>query len=289
MTAVATSAARQHTAGSRAPSRYLTGLLTPRGITGLSLVAIVLLAGLIGPLFLSFGPLRQSAQALAPPGAYGHLLGTDEVGRDLLARLFAGIRVDALLAVVAVPVAAILGTALGMLSALSSLAGDVVQRLFDVLLGFPGVVMGVAVGIALGPSQTAVMVTIVLVAMPPFGRLTRITTLSQLSRDYVNAATVLGTPRWKIIVRHILPNVADTVLVRAAVAVAQAVEIEGGLSVIGLGIQPPQPSLGSMISAGSQYLSTSPLYSLAPVAVVFTLVFGFTLIADALNKAVLRR
>jgi peptide/nickel transport system permease protein len=132
-------------------------------------------------------------------------------------------------------------------------------------------------------------VTIVLFALPAFGRQARIATLGQMSRDYVSAARVLGTSRTRILVGHMLPNIADAVLVRAAVGVAQAIQIEGGLSVVGLGIQPPRPSLGSMIAGGSQYLSSSPLYSLVPVLVVFVLIFGCTLVADALNKAVLRR
>lgn len=273
----------------RPRNRYLDGLLSPRGITGTALVLLILLAGFVVPVFLPYGPLQQSAATLVPPGTGGHLLGTDEVGRDILARVLAGIRVDALLAVVAVPIGAVAGTALGMLSGLSRIAGGMVQRLFDIMLGFPGVVMGIAVGIAISPGQTAVIVTIVLASIPAFGRQARLTTQSQLQRDYVSAAVVAGTPRRQIIVRHVLPNVADTVLVRMAISVAHAVQVEGALSVVGLGIQPPQASLGAMISDGSSYLQSSPLYSLAPVAVVFVLILGCTLIADALNKAVLRR
>jgi peptide/nickel transport system permease protein len=276
-------------AAPRRRSRYLTGLLSPRGMTGAALVILILLAGFVVPLFLPYGPVQQSAATLAPAGTGGHLLGTDELGRDILARVLAGIRVDALLAVVAVPIAAVIGTALGMLSGLNSFAGGLVQRVFDILLGFPGVVMGVAVGIAMSPGSNAVIVTIILVAIPAFGRQARLATLTQLSRDYVSAATVAGTPRWQIIVRHVLPNVADAVLVRAAAAVGQAIQVEGGLSVVGLGIQPPQASLGAMISTGASYLSSSPLYALVPVAVVFVLILGCTLLADALNKAVLRR
>jgi peptide/nickel transport system permease protein len=280
------------TPGGAAPrprNRYLAGFLSARGITGAALLILILLAGFMVPLFLPYGPLQQSAAALAPPGTGGHLLGTDEFGRDILARVLSGIRVDAFLAVVALPIAAVGGTALGMLSGLNRIAGGLVQRLFDILLGFPGVVMGVAVGIAMSPGQSAVIVTIVLIAMPAFGRQARLTTQSQLQRDYVSAAIVAGTPRWQIIIRHVLPNVADTVLVRAAVAVAHAIQVEGALSVVGLGIQPPQASLGVMISSGAPYLSSSPLYSLAPVAVVFVLILGCTVLADALNKAVLRR
>jgi peptide/nickel transport system permease protein len=268
---------------------YVTGLGSPGGVAGLTLIGVVLLTGILGPVFLSYGPLQQGTNALAGAGSGGNLLGTDEFGRDLLARGMAGIRVDALVAVVAVPVAAVAGSLLGMLSGLHRRAGGAVQRLFDILLGFPGIVMGIAVGIAMSPGRNSVIVAVVLVTMPAFGRQTRLTTLSQLSRDYVSAATVAGTPRWQIILRHVAPNIVDAVLVRAAVAVAQAIQIEGGLSVIGLGIQPPRASLGSMISAGSPYLDSHPLYSLVPVAVVFMLVLGFTMLADALNKAVLRR
>lgn len=267
---------------------YIAGLLSRRGITGISLVGIIVLCSLVIPPFLDYGPLQQGAAALAPPGVGGHLLGTDEVGRDLLARVLAGVRVDALIAVIAIPAAAVLGSGLGMLSGLYRRTGGVIQRVFDILLGFPGIVMGVAVGITISPGVVSVIVTVVLVTAPAFGRLTRMTALTQLSRDYVSAAVVVGTPRWRIIARHVLPNVADTILVRAAVAVAQAIQIEGGLSVVGLGVQPPQASLGAMISSGSPYLSDHPLYSLVPVAVVFVLVLGFTMLADALNKAVLR-
>jgi len=290
MTVAATVEEQSPPAGTpaRRRNRYLVGLGTGRGITGLTLIAVIVLAGLIVPLLLSSGPLEQTADALAQPSG-AHPLGTDEVGRDILARVVGGIRVDLLLALVAVPTAAVAGTGLGMLGAVGGLAGGAVQRLFDVLLGFPGVVLGVAVGIALGPGFGAVLVTIVLFALPAFGRQARMATLGQMSRDYVSAARVLGTSRTRVLIGHMLPNIADAVLVRAAVGVAQAIQIEGGLSVVGLGIQPPRPSLGSMIAGGSQYLSSSPLYSLVPVLVVFVLIFGCTLVADALNKAVLRR
>lgn len=275
----------------RVPRRRspFSGLRTPRGVIGLAIVAIIVLAGLLAPLFLSWGPLQQSGDTLAPALTGAHVFGTDEVGRDILARVLAGIRLDALLVVVAIPVSAILGTALGMLSVASVTAGNAAQWIFNVLLGFPGVVMGIAVSIAIAPGRTAVMVAMVLATMPAFGRQARLTALAQASRDYVSAATVAGTPRREIIVRHILPNVIDTVIVRITPAVSQAIQLEGALSVVGLGIQPPQASLGEMISSGSQYLSSSPMYSLAPLLVVFITVMGLSLIGDAANEGMLRR
>jgi peptide/nickel transport system permease protein len=273
-------------AGDRTP---LAGLRTPRGAAGLTIVAIVLLAGIVVPLFLRYGPLQQSGETLVGAGVHGHLFGTDEVGRDILARTLQGVRVDALLAVIAVPVAAVLGTALGMASALSRRGGAAAQYLFNFLLGFPGVVMGIAVSIAIAPGVTAICVAIVLVTIPTFGRQARLTALAELSRDYVRAATVVGRSRRAIVVSHILPNVADSVIVRLAPAVSAVIQIEGALSVVGLGIQPPRASLGDMIATGSQYLSNAPLYALAPLGVVFLLVLGLSLVAGALNRAMLRR
>ena len=253
------------------------------------MVGLVLLAGLILPLFLKAGPLQQSADALAPAWTGAHLFGTDEVGRDILARVLAGIRLDAVLVVVAVPISVVLGTALGLLSVANPLAGDVAQWIFNLLLGFPGVVMGIAVSVAIAPGKTAIIVAMVLATIPAFGRQARITAMAELSRDYVAAATVAGTPRREIARHHILPNVLDTVIARIAPAVSHAVLLEGALSVVGLGIQPPQASLGQMIASGSQYLSDAPMYALAPLVAVFLAVMGLSLIGDALNDAVLRR
>jgi peptide/nickel transport system permease protein len=278
--------------GTRRSSRGrgpLQGLRTGRGATGLAIVALVLLAGLIVPLFLKYGALDQSGETLVGAGVGGHLFGTDEVGRDILARTLQGVRVDALLAVISVPVAAVLGTALGLASALSRRGGAAAQYLFNFLLGFPGVVMGIAVSIAIAPGVTAICVAIVLVTIPTFGRQARLTALGEMSRDYVSAATVVGRSRRAILVSHILPNVADSVIVRLAPAVSAVIQIEGALSVVGLGIQPPQASLGEMIATGSQYLSNAPLYALAPLGVVFVLVLGLSLVAGALNRAMLRR
>lgn len=266
----------------------LAGLRSPRGIAGLTLVALFVLAGLIPPLFLSWGPLQQSEHALAPAFSSGHLLGSDEVGRDILARVLGGIRLDLLLVVIAIPISAVLGTALGALGAISAAAGATAQWVFNVLLGFPGVVIGVVVAIALAPGRTSVLVGMALTTIPVFGRQARVTTLAQMSRDYIDAAEIAGTPRLEIVLRHVLPNVLDSVITRIAPAVSQAIQLEAALSVVGLGLQPPAPSLGQMIFAGSNYLRNLPSYSLAPVVAVFIAILGLSLLGDALNEAMLR-
>lgn len=268
-------------------SRYLAALRSPHGVIGLSLLLFIVLVGVLGPLFISFSPYEQGSDALAGPSRV-HLLGTDEIGRDILSRLVAGIRVDLMICLIAVPLSAALGTILGLAGGLSKIAGESFQRLFDLLLGFPGIILGIAVSLAMGAGFAAVVLTIVLVTIPRFGRQTRSALLTQLSRDYVTAAQIVGVPRLQVLTRHVLPNVLDSVVVLIAIISESAVKIEGGLSVVGLGIQPPHPSLGSMISSGSTYIFQAPQYALTPVIVLAALVFALTLISDALNRTGLR-
>jgi peptide/nickel transport system permease protein len=268
--------------------RYGQALRSVKGAIGLGLVLLIVLISVLAPLVLPYGEYEQGPDALlAPTGS--HLLGTDEVGRDLLARLLAGTRVDLVITLIAVPISAAAGTLLGLLGMLSRWAGALFQRLFDVLLGVPAVILGVAVAIAITPGMESVIIAIVLVTMPVFGRQAGSALAGQLPLDYVAAAEVLGFPRRRVMMRHVLPNIIDVIFVRIAVVMAQAITVEGGLSVIGLGIQSPQPSLGSMIKDGSAYLLDTPLYALMPVAVVVLLVVGYTMLSDALNQAVLRK
>jgi peptide/nickel transport system permease protein len=267
--------------------RYVMALATPRGAGGVMLLVLVVLAVVLGPIVLPYGPYDQRADALLGPGAH-HLLGTDQVGRDLLSRILAGARVDLVITLIAVPIAAVVGTLLGLIGVLSDLLGAIFQRLFDVLLGVPAIILGIGAAMALTPGMRSVIVAVVLVATPMFGRQARAALLSQLPLDYVAAARVLGFSKRRIMIHHILPNVMDVVFVRIAIVMAHAITIEGGLSVVGLGIQSPKPSLGSMIKEGSAYLTGTPMYALGPIIVVIVLVTGYTLLSDALNRAVLR-
>jgi peptide/nickel transport system permease protein len=272
----------------RHAGRYRRALRRPRGAVGLILVLLPVLLSLLGPLVLRYSPVEQGPAALQPPSV-DHLLGTDEVGRDLLARVLAGTRVELLITLVAVPIAAVLGTLLGSLAAVNRFADAIFQRVFDVLLGVPAVIVGVSVAVVMTPGMESLMIAIVLVTMPMFGRQARGALLIELSQDYVTAADVLGFPRRRVMLHHILPNTIDAIFVRFAVTMALAIMVEGSVSVIGLGIQPPQTSLGSLIKNGSIYMFDFPLYALAPIFVVVMLIVGYTMIADALNQAVLRK
>lgn len=290
MTADAPSFPRRYTAlwRSAGRNRYLRGLRSPRGMTGAALLAAVLVASLAGPLVIGISPDAQTSNALAPAST-GHPFGTDEVGRDLLTRTLYGIRVDLFLGLIAVPISAACGTLLGLSGVLSARLGNAVQRCLDIIIGFPGMVLGVAVAVIMGPGPEAIVVTVAILNLPTFGRLARATYLSQRGREYVVAAEVLGVSTRRVMLRHILPFAADNAIAQSAIAMGHAVFIEGGLSIVGLGVQPPSPSLGSLLSSGFPYIDSSPLYVLAPSLALAWIVLSFTLLADALNAEVNRR
>ncbi|SOB85490.1 ABC transporter permease [Streptomyces sp. 1331.2] len=268
-------------------NRYLSGLRTWRGLTGLALVGLVALAGLLAPLLTSTDPNAQSALALAGPGA-GHPFGTDDLGRDLYSRVLHGIGTDLALIVTAVPIGALLGCSAALLAATSRWADLAVQRAFDLLLAFPGLILGLAVTAVLGPGRWPVVVVIALAEIPGFGRQLRAGILVQREREYALAARVGGASRARVLLRHVVPNAVDPLIVQTAVALSLGVFIEGALSFLGLGVRPPEPTLGSILSQSVAYLATDPTFAAAPLAATTALVLGFTLIAEALNRGIRR-
>ncbi|WP_211359690.1 ABC transporter permease [Actinocorallia herbida] len=269
-------------------SRYAGALRTARGATGAGLLAVLVLAALLVPVFARGGYDAQGPDALAGPSG-GAWFGTDELGRDLFVRTLFGLRADLSLVLVAVPVSAVLGTLLGLAGAIAPWLGGLAQRALDVVLGFPSLILGICVALVMGPGWAALAVAIVVYGLPAFGRLSRATLLAQQQREYVLAARVMGVPRRRILTRHILPHAIDPILVQTAVAMVAAVFLESSLSLVGLGVQPPAPSLGTLLNSGIRYLSEQPAYVAGPAAVLLLLALGLSLLADALNEAVNRR
>lgn len=246
-------------------------------------VAIVTLALLVAPQVAPYDLDAQSSNAFAGPSG-SHLLGTDEVGRDTLSRLMYAIRLDLVIALLAIPVGGCIGTLLGLSGVLSPRLGQLTARLFDIVIGFPTLVLAIAVALVMTPGTTAVIVAISVINVPVFGRLARGSMLTQLSRDYVVAARMLGASQWRILRRHILPNIRSALLVQGAIAIADAVFIEGALSILGLGIQAPRASLGSMVQSGLPYIAQSPVYVLAPTLALAVIILMFTTLADLFNR-----
>jgi peptide/nickel transport system permease protein len=275
------------TATPRPRNPYLDGLLSPRGLTGLALVGVLALAGLLAPLLASADPTAQSADALLGPGG-GHLFGTDEVGRDLFSRVLYGIRTDLSIILVAVPAAALAGTLLALLATASRAADVVVQRLFDLVLAFPGLILALAITAIMGTGYWPVIIVIGLAETPGFGRVLRAGILVQRERDYAIAVRAGGSSASRVLVRHVLPNAVDPIVVQLAVSLPIAVFIEGAMSFLGVGVRPPDPTLGSVLSQAMPYLSDHPYLAAAPLIAVTGLVLGFTLIAEALNRGIRR-
>lgn len=286
---VATIARRQRRLTPNATARrYLGALRSPRGLTGLVFLVVLVALALLAPVVFPGGYDQQSGEALTGP-SFAHPFGTDELGRDLLVRTLYGLRMDFSIIAVAVPVSMVVGTALGLAGALSRFAGAVIQRLLDIILGFPGVILGICVVMIIGPGWMALVTAIAIGGLPFFGRLARASLLEQSSREYVVAARTLGVKKGTLLVRHILPNAVDPILVSGALFVVVAIFIEAGLSIIGLGIQPPEPSLGSLLNVGMRFIESSPMYILGPTLVLIVLAMAFSLLSDALNDSVNRK
>ncbi|MEV0384877.1 ABC transporter permease [Nonomuraea sp. NPDC050643] len=269
-------------------ARYLSAFRTPKGVIGSAILVIMTAAALLAPVLFPGGYDQQGREALT--GISGaHIFGVDEFGRDIFVRSVYGLRIDLSLILTAVPLSMAIGTLLGLSGAISERLGDGVQRLLDVIIGFPGLVLGICLVTILEPGWNALFLTILISGLPTAGRLARGAWLAQQNREYVLAARVLGVSRGHLLVRHVLPNAMDAAVVNAAVWMVVGVYIEAGLSIVGLGVQPPTPSLGVLLNNGLRFVTQSPTYIIGPALLLLLVAIGFSLVSDALNEAVNRR
>ena len=246
--------------------------------------AVVMALG--APLLSPHDPLKQNLDnSLAPPGRT-HVLGTDNVGRDVLSRVIWGTRVSLIAGVVSVALAAVTGSLLGLLAGYAGGHTDgLVMRAMDAVLSFPPLVLALALGAVLGAGLSGVLIALGVVYTPTFARLMRGQVLAITTRDYVDAARALGASGLRVACRHIVPNAATPIVVQASLSVAFAILAEASLSFLGLGIQPPQPSWGSMINAGRGYMQQAPWIVFGPGAALFVTVVGLNFVGDAVRDA----
>lgn len=258
-------------------------------IVGIALVAAIVLAGIGAPLLTRYAPDFQIGGATLLPASTAHPFGTDDLGRDLFSRVLYGIRVDIVVSLAGVPLALVLGTVLGLCGPLWGPADVVIQRTFDVILAFPILILGIAIAVITSPGIVAIVATVALANVPIFGRLARAAVITQRERDYVAAAQAIGAGPLRILVRHILPNSVDALIVQAALSLATAVFVEGGMSFVGVGIRVPAPSLGNILNESLPYLASNANFALGPMIVFTALVLGLNFIADGLNARLSRR
>lgn len=262
-------------------------LTTPSGIAGALMVGVVAVACLLAP-WLVVDPLAQeltSGGVLQSPAA-AHPMGTDQLGRDVLSRVLYGGRTTLMVAGAGLTVAIVLGVALGVVAGFYGRWADrVVMRLTDALLAFPLLILAIAVSAAFQRGAIGLVFALCAVNIPVFTRLARAQTLQIVQRQYVTAAVSVGAGAIHRMVRHVLPNMANVIIVQGTVALSFAIIIEAGLSFLGLGVQPPAPSWGGMIAEAKSFISRSPHLMLAPGLTIFVSVLGLNLLGDALGDA----
>ena len=253
---------------------------------GAAILTAALAMAVAAPAVAPYDPLKQNlGNALARPGA-AHWLGTDNVGRDVLSRVVWGTRVSLVAGFVSVAIALVAGGLLGLVAGYCGGRIDgLLMRAMDAVLSFPPLVLALALGAVLGAGLTGVLIALGVVYTPTFARLMRGQVLSITARDYVDAARALGAPAWRIAWSHVLPNATAPIVVQASLSVAFAILAEASLSFLGLGIQPPAASWGSMINAGRGYLQQAPWIVFGPGAALFVTVVGLNFVGDAVREA----
>ena len=255
-------------------------------LIGLAVVVFFIAVALAAPLLAPYDPLATDWRAVRKPPSALHLFGTDDLGRDVLARVIWGARASLLAGLVSVSIAITVAVPLGLVSGyLGGVVDGLVMRMVDAMLAIPFLILAIALAAFLGPSLTNAMIAIGVVQTPIFTRLTRGQVLAVKHEDYIEAARAVGNSHRRIMFRHILPNVLAPILVQATLAIAAAIIAEAALSFLGLGQQPPAPSWGSMLNTATHFLSQAPWMAVWPGLAIFSLVLSFNLLGDGLRDA----
>jgi len=258
----------------------------PLAMASLVVLVVVVLAAALAPWLAPYDPSQTDfSHTMAPPGTPGHVLGTDDLGRDVLSRIMYGARASLEVGVLAVLVALLVGVPLGLVGGYFRRADAVIGRLTDLLLAFPFLIMAVGLAAIRGASLGNAAIAIGVAQVPGVVRVVRSDTLRLKSLDFVAAAIVDGAGDAWVLGRHVLPNATSAILVQATVAVPAAILGEAVLSFLGLGIQPPAPSLGTMLASAQQFAARAPWAAVMPGLTIMLLALAFNVFGDALRDA----
>lgn len=258
----------------------------PLGVAGLAVCLLLVLAAIFAPWIAPYPPAEMDLMApLSRPDA-SHLLGTDQLGRDILSRIIYGARVSLQVMVVSMGLATVVGSAIGLLAGyLGGWWDEVAMRVMDALIAFPTLILALAVVAILGPNLTNAMLAIAIVNIPYFARLVRGETLVLRQTEFIDAARTVGAGMGRIVRAHIWPNLSGSVIVFASLRASQAIITESSLSFLGLGAQPPTPSWGAMVAVGVDYWAHAWWLSVFPGLAIFLTVMALNLVGDALRDA----
>jgi peptide/nickel transport system permease protein len=255
-------------------------------MTGFYLILILALVAVFADRLAPYDPIRVVADSSLQSPAREHLLGTDPLGRDILSRLIHGARLSLRVGLVSVGIAALCGTTLGLLAGYYGRWLDlVIMRLIDLLLAFPNVLLALAIIAVLGPGIFNLMIAVGISATPGYGRLVRGSVLSIKEHTFVEAAVAVGAPDRLIIRRHILPNVLAPVIIFSTLGMAGAILTGAALSFLGLGVQPPTPEWGTMLSEGRNYLRIAWWIATFPGLAIMVTVLSINMLGDGLRDA----
>jgi peptide/nickel transport system permease protein len=264
-------------------------LRRPAGVAGLAIVSAAALVGLLAPVISPYGLDEVTSEFRAGPSA-DHWLGTDTIGKDMVSQLLFGLRTSLWASLVAVTLAVVGGAAIGLCSGyFGGRTDQVLMRLVDAVLSFPGLLTAMVVVGLLGPSAVNAMIGLSIAFMPLFARLVRGQVLAVREEGYVKAAMVVGSGPGRIIRRHVLPNVAPPLVVQAFMTLGFALLAEGALAFLGLSVSPPETSLGSLLRRGFGAVNATPRLVLVPGIAITVLTLGFNAIADGLRDAMARQ
>ncbi|MCP4545890.1 MAG: ABC transporter permease [bacterium] len=253
-------------------------------VVGAFLVLLFIVAAVLGPTLLGVDPMAADTDAALRAPEAAHPFGTDIAGRDLLARVVSGARVSLTVGLISRLVALLLGTAAGLLAGyLGGWVDGLIMRLADMTMAFPALLLLIGIVAAFGPSLPTLYLALGFLGWAQVARVLRSQVLVLRDSDYVDAARVIGCSRVRIMIRHILPACAPTLIVLFSMGMASAIIAEGSLSFLGLGVQPPQPSWGSLIRDGFDFLRSASWLALIPGVCMALAVLGFNLLGDALR------
>jgi peptide/nickel transport system permease protein len=267
--------------------RALRRLLRRRAaVFGAAVVLLFVLVAIFAPYLSPYDPIQTSWTTIRKPPSAAHWFGTDENGRDVLARMIWGARASLMAGVVSVSIALAVGVPTGMIAGyVGGWIDAFISRITDAMLACPFLILAIALAAFLGPSLFNAMIAIGITATPIFIRLARGATMAVKVEDYVEAARAVGNPHRRIAVRHILPNIIPPIMVQATLAIAAAIIAEASLSFLGLGQQPPEPSWGSMLNTAQRFIEQAPWMAIFPGLSIFVVVLAFNLFGDGLRDA----
>jgi peptide/nickel transport system permease protein len=268
------------------PARvWLTRLRrNPLFAAGAVIIVTFVLVGILAPHIAPYPPISVDSLSMFQSPSRAHLFGTDRFGRDILSRVMFGVRVSLGIAGLSIGVAAAAGALLGLLAGYFERSMDqLLGRLMDIFFAFPSVLLALGISAVLGAGVTTVVIAIAIVYTPLFFRVMRASVLAEKQLTYVEAAASIGAGSWKIMTRHILPNTLSPMIVQIAVSLSYAILIESALSYLGVGVQPPTPSWGTILNEGKEFLPISPWISLFPGLFIMLSVLGLNFVSDGLR------